>query len=151
MISSGKRAVGSKEPKRGKGSFQWNAGGWFGGQIGGTIWMLLAGSLVLYQGSWLGAVILLFFLLPNVIGSLMWYRRDHISPYPAVQALMAVVGLFSLLTLAAFDVSGRFPGPGPHSQGSPRSLYWIMVIFPATMIMFHLQNRSGGKKRNGPR
>lgn len=139
--------MASKEPKKGTGTMQWNAGGWFGGQVGGTAWMLLAGALVLYQGSWLGAVIILFFLLPNVIGLLMWCRRDRISPYPAVQVLMAAIGLFSLLTLVAFDASGRLAGTG---SGSPRSVYWIMLVFPATMIAFHLQNRSGGKKSGGP-
>ena len=140
--------MGKKKAREGTGAIRWTAGGWFGGQLGGTMWILLAGSLVLYQGSWLGAVVLLFFLLPNVIGTLMWHRRDRIPPYPALQALVAVLGLFTLLTLVAFDVSGRLAGLGVRSEGSPRSVYWIMLIFPAAMIMFHLQNRPGGKKRD---
>ena len=49
-----------KQAKRGTGTFQWNAGGWFGGQIGGTAWMLVAGVL--------GLAILVCFLIPNVVG-----------------------------------------------------------------------------------
>ena len=132
-----------KQAKRGTGTFQWNAGGWFGGQIGGTAWMLLAGVLVLAQGSLLGLLILVCFLIPNVVGVVLWRLRDRLSPYPAVQALVVVMGVCSVLTLVAFDVSGRL---AEYSPGSSASVYWILMVFPTTMLMFHLQNRSGRKK-----
>ena len=134
----------AKEPRQGTGTFQWNAGGWFGGQIGGTAWMLLAGVLVLAQGSLLGLVLIACFLIPNVVGVVLWRLRDRIAPYPAVQALVVVMGVFALLALVAFDVSGRLAA---YSEGSSRSVYWILMVFPTVMLMFHVQNRSG--KKNG--
>ena len=132
-----------KQAKRGTGTHQWNAGGWFGGQVGGTAWMLVAGVLVLAQGSLLGLVVLVCFLIPNVVGVVLWCLRDRIRPYPAIQILVAVMGVFSVLTLVAFDVSGRLDA---YSEGSSRSTYWMLMVFPAVMLMFHLQNRSGRKK-----
>lgn len=132
-----------KEARRGTGAFQWNGGGWFGGQIGGTAWMLVAGVLVLAQGSLLGLAILVCFLIPNVVGVALWRSRDRIRPYPAIQALVVVMGVCSVLTLVAFDVSGRLAA---YSPGSSWSVYWILLVFPTTMMMFHLQNRSRGTK-----
>ena len=38
----------TKDPMPGPGQFQWNTGGWFGGQLGGTLWILVgAATLIL--------------------------------------------------------------------------------------------------------
>jgi hypothetical protein len=32
-------------------AFYWNAGGWFGGQIGGTVWLLICGLVFFAKDS----------------------------------------------------------------------------------------------------
>lgn len=46
----------------------WNAGGWFGGQLGATIWVLIAGILTVIRDLTTGLLVLGLFLIPNVIG-----------------------------------------------------------------------------------
>ena len=48
-----------KISRTGSGQFQWNPGGWFGSQLGGTIWMLILGVMMLVRLPLLGAIALL--------------------------------------------------------------------------------------------
>jgi hypothetical protein len=107
--------------------------------------MFLAGALVLVQGSLLGLVLIACFLIPNVVGLILWRLRDRIAPYPAAQALVVLMGVFALLALVAFDVSGRL---ALYARGSPRSVYWILAVFPMVMLMFHSKDRSGKNGRD---
>jgi len=54
-----------KTPKAGSGKFQWNTGGWFGSQIGSTLWLLLLGVTILNTNVIIGSILLFFFILPK--------------------------------------------------------------------------------------
>ena len=70
--------------------FQWNTGGWFGAQLGGTLWILLLAVLLVSKDVWLALTVFAAFLLPNVVGTLLWRARGRIAAYPAIQILLAV-------------------------------------------------------------
>jgi hypothetical protein len=87
--------------RTGPGAFQWNAGGWFGSQVGGTAWLLSGviqppAPVPWLRGAWLAA-----FLLANAVGLALWWRRDRLAPFPATLALLATCGLAGTLALAA--------------------------------------------------
>ncbi len=51
--------------QRGTERFQWNVGGWFGCQIGSTIWLLLAGILLTAESVACSALLFGCFLIPT--------------------------------------------------------------------------------------
>lgn len=134
---------GQAEPKAG--AFRWNAGGWFGGQVGATAWILLLGVLLLFDDPRLGALVIAFGVAPNVLGILLWRMRDRVRAYPAIQIFVALSGAFALASFVALDLAGRISAL---RSGSGRSVYWALLVYPFVMVVFHLQNRAA-KRRSG--
>ncbi len=128
------------EGRRGTGRFQWNRGGWFGGQIGATLWLVLLGCLSMAQGRLAGAAVLALGLLPNLVGLLLWRRRHRLPPYPAVQLLFATAGISALVSMLVLLHSGV----SLSSLQLPSGL-WFLGIYPGLMLVFYLQERAGRK------
>ncbi len=129
-----------KTPKEGSGKFQWNTGGWFGAQIGSTLWLLLLGMILLNKNVIIGSIILLFFILPNMMGWIIWNERHRIEPYPAIQALLGMIGFSSLFAVIILDLSGYITKLEPGMRDSPKQAYGYLLIFPVLMIAFHFLN-----------
>ena len=101
------------DAKRGDGAFQWNVGGWFGGQVGATLWLIGLGVLLLVQGRLVGAGVLALGLAPNALGGLLWSRRARVSPYPAIQALVGASGLCALAAMLWLRAAPSFRNRAP--------------------------------------
>ena len=125
----------------GRGHFQWNRGGWFGGQVGATLWLLLLGATLLAKGHGVGAVALLLGLAANGVGVALWRRRDRMEPYPAIQLMIGACGLAALLAVLAVSLSD----PSPEAQEMTPSLP-LLLVYPALMALFHLQERAARKR-----
>jgi hypothetical protein len=131
-------------PLPGPGRFQWNTGGWFGSQAGGTSWMLVGAASVFTQAPRIAAVFLACFLLANGIGTWMWCRRDCLRPYLALQLLLLVVGVSGLLALGSLDALA----PRGVRMNLPRSemvlgYRTLLIVVPALMAGFALQEWLG--------
>ncbi len=68
--------------KVGKGAIQWSGGGWFGGVIGSSVWMLVVACFV----ASFGQVVLTFLIIAGFIisivgGIAIWRQRDRIYPF----------------------------------------------------------------------
>jgi hypothetical protein len=126
--------------KHGTGRFHWNRGGWFGGQVGATLWLVLLGCLLMAQGRKVGAVVLVLGLVPNFVGLALWRHRHRLSPYPALQLLIATAGISALVSMV---VLWRLTGPVSSLQ-LPSSL-WFLLLYPGLMLVFHLQERAARK------
>lgn len=74
-------------------SFVWNAGGWFGSQIGGSVWMLFCALTVLPADAISGLVCLGSFAVINAVGCYLWQRREKIDPYVGLQRLFFTVAV----------------------------------------------------------
>jgi hypothetical protein len=96
----------SKQPRPGPGRFQWNTGGWFGGQIGCTAWLLAGAVVTAAQAPWVAALWVLCWALANSVGTVLWLRRDRVAPYPAVQGLLASCAAAGLLAVVILHASG---------------------------------------------
>lgn len=137
------RTHGTPGARRGPGRFQWDAGGWFGAQFGSTFWLLMSGAVLLREAPTAGAVALAAFLVANVTGWLLWSRRDRMLPYPAIQWLLAVMGV----TATAFVVYVNMAGVvhalddrlGMGSWGFP----FVPLLFVGLMVLFHVLERRG--------
>lgn len=147
--------------KRGPGNFQWNTGGWFGGQLGGTVWLIVAASVFAAGAPRLALALAACWLGANAIGTWLWWRRDRLLPYPAVQLMLVVVGAFSSLALFAIDYSGHlsdfdryYRETFPHwlyeaFRQEPRWLYAGLLVFPCLMVAFRYIERTAISRARG--
>lgn len=124
-------------------AFHWNAGAWFGVQLGGTCW-LLTGALQLFPEAppvsflWIGA-----FLLANGWGLVLWRQRQRLQMYPAVQFFLLGLAALSFGSLALADWSGQLASL---TAGSPHPrwiAYGTLLIIPGLMALFYLWERLG--------
>jgi len=130
------------QPK--SGAFRWNAGGWSGAQIGATAWIALLGILLLFDAPLLGVLVLALATVPNVIGIILWRMRDRVGPHAAVQILAAVSGAFAFLAFVSLDAAGRI---SVLRGGAGRRVYWVLLVYPAAMLVFYLRDRAAGRRR----
>ena len=142
----------TKEPLPGPGQFQWNRGGWFGSQLGGTAWMLVGAVAMALQAPNVASVWLVCFLVANAIGFWMWWRRDRLRPYLALQSLLLVCGINGLAALVVFrvlrpDLAAR-PPMGADLADTPRSMLWLAAMIISLMIRFHVLERNAKKQRS---
>jgi len=120
----------------GAGRFQWSAGGWFGGQLGATIWLLLMGVVMMDRSSVVaGAAVVALGLVVNGFGVWLWRGRASREPYPAIQMLIAAAGVAALVATLLARAVGDDSAP-------PLAL---LLIFPALMGLFHLQEQASRK------
>lgn len=119
---------------------QWNAGGWFGTQLGASAWMFVAGALALRQDVAAALIVLVLFLITNTIGTGLWLRRDRISPYAGIQTLLAVLGATGLAAVYVLDRSGIFETIQIGARASAQSMYLVLiVVVAALMISFYFR------------
>ena len=127
--------------KRGTGTIQWNAGSWFGPQVGGTFWLLGSAFLLLGQTPQLAAVLFGCFVLPNLVGTIIWMNRDKLDPYRALQALILALFVFTTIALVSADWFGVL-GELDQRFKNPRQMYFVLLMYPTLMTILHFRNRA---------
>jgi hypothetical protein len=136
---------------QGDGRFQWSTGGWFGGQLGGTSWLLVGAAVLSGPAPEVALVWLVCFTVANVIGYALWARRDRLRPYPAIQSLMAVCGVCGVV--AILSLHGLRPGlqvhrpPGFELEDDPRLLAALVGIIVVVMVKFSFSERMARRER----
>lgn len=127
---------------------EWSAGGWFGGQIGATVWMLVAGSLAAILEPATGLLVVGLFVVPNVLGFALW-RIRRLSCYASTQVLIVVAAVCSLMAVWLLDRAGVWAQIQTGGQVAAGSMYWIIgLVFGGLVVMVRLRfggdrNRSG--------
>ncbi len=114
---------------------EWNFGGWFGGQFGGTLWILVAAVLSAVRDLETGALVLVTFLIPNIIGTILWRQRDRLSCYAAIQMLLPLVGIFSLLAVYILDSSNQWLVIQSGGSISAMSTYGLIILAVAVLFL----------------
>ena len=133
MIPRGTKKV----PLTGLGHFQWNWPGWFGSQAGCSAWMLFGGILLSLKSPWLGGYWVGMFVVLNAAGFWLYFRRDRILPYPAVQLLLLVCGVTSISAWTLLVVMR--PDLLPLMQATALKGYLCLMIIPGIMLSFHFK------------
>lgn len=131
------------EKRRHGAGLRWNTGGWFGGQIGGTLWMLIS-ALVLWSADGPVALpLLVCFAIPNVLATGIWIRRNRWRPLSALLTLFALIGAFSLAAIVVLDRAGSFARLGYGGNTTSGSMYFLIaVLTPGLMLLVYFQDRS---------
>jgi hypothetical protein len=137
----------ANSPVSGPGYLRWNAGGWFGSQLGGTCWLLVGAVVLAPRAPGVAAVWLAGFVVANAIGSWLWRRRDRLRPYPALQLLLLACGLSGLPAWLAVnalrpDLAGL--------MGWPRRGYLVLLIVPALMAWPAVLEHAGRRRSESP-
>ena len=119
---------------------QWNLGGWLGGQLGGSVWMLVAGLLSFFENPIAAKTVIALFAVANLIGIMMWLRRKRLSPYAAIQMLLPVLGVFGLAAVFVLDRAGVYETIQIGGTISARATYVaIVLIVAALMLIFYFR------------
>ena len=118
----------------------WNAGGWFGAQLGGSLWILIAGVLALRLDTQAGISAIVLFGAANGLGSFLWTRRDGLSAYAGIQLLLALVGTAGLAAVYVLERAGIFEAIQVGARVSAQSMYVVLiVVITALMLLFYLR------------
>jgi len=117
--------------------FGWNAGGWFGAQLGATIWLLVLGVSAFPKDLAAGAFALAGFAVANLWGIALWRRRDRLTAYSGLQWMM--VGL--LVVFAAVVLITNALVPAIHLP------CWAIAVPLPLMAMFWLRQQAA--RRSG--
>jgi len=119
---------------------QWNLGGWLGGQLGGSVWMLGAGLLSYPEDPIAAAVVIVLFVLANLVGTLLWRRREWLSAYAAIQMLLPVLGVSGLAAVYVLDRAGVYETIQIGGTISARATYAAIVLaVTALMLIFYFR------------
>ncbi|MFQ5547663.1 MAG: hypothetical protein ACE5FV_05190 [Woeseia sp.] len=126
------------EPDR----MQWNLGGWLGAQLGGSVWILVAGILSLRADVNAALVVIGLFILANLIGLAIWRHRERLSAYAGIQLflpVLLVVGLAAVYTMERAGIYETIQVGGSVSAGSTYGILVLVVL--GLMLMFHFRFR----------
>ena len=119
----------------------WNAGGWFGTQLGCTLWLLVLGIVLLSKDSLSAGVCIAGFVVLNLCGAYLWHRREQVSAYAGFQWFLFAASLIIALVVLVLNKRGVSGSP---TSGALVSTYlppWVVVFAPALMLLFFLLER----------
>ena len=135
-----------EKPRNGVG-LRWETGGWFGGQIGGTLWMLISALVVWSTDASVALLLLACFAIPNVLATGIWMRRDRWRSLTALLVLFALIGAFSLAATVVLDRAGSFATLGYGGTTTSGTMYFMIALLtPGLMLMIYFQDRSLRKR-----
>jgi hypothetical protein len=135
----------TKQPRLGQG-VQWNTGGWFGAQLGSTLWVLIAALVLLPKHPVSGIIALSSFALPNIFGLMLYRNRNRLAPYPAIQWLVFVIGIFTVSFVVYLDRLDLVQEIDPRLGSDRWGFYLVPVLFAGLMFLFHVVERKARKR-----
>jgi hypothetical protein len=122
----------------------WNAGGWFGSQLGGTAWLFIAALVVASQSLSSSAVLLACGLASNLLGYLLWMQRARLDPYRALQVLASVIVIAGAFATRWLEVRNQFGLLDP--RVGPRTMYLLLAVLWLILVaVFESKGRAARK------
>ena len=122
--------------------FHWSRGGWIGAQFGSSCWMVPFSILVGKTDPVLGMIGGACFLALNIVGVVLWARRESLSAYAGIQGLIGAAAITNTIIVIATRSSEKLkelPEQGAVSADVP---WAVIVIAPFIMFTFYLQKRA---------
>jgi len=119
---------------------QWKRGNWVGGQLGGTLWMLVAGVLALPKDATSGSIVLALFAGVNLLGFLLWSRRESFPMLAAFLILLGAIGAAGCAAIFALDRAGVWESIQIGSRFSARASYIVLTaVVLGLALLFSLR------------
>jgi len=123
-------------------AFSWSTGGWFGTQVGSTLWLFVLSLVLSGRDAWSAGVCFGAFAAVNVWGTHLWRSRGRLRAYTALQSLLLAVSL--VVAVVVVVVNQRAPSHPPPADARLSSdlPYWTIAAAPALMLVFFLRERA---------
>ena len=130
-------------------AFNWNAGGWFGAQIGSTCWIAICAALLVPHDLAIASAAFGLFVAANLVGTALWRARDRVSAYSGMNILLIVIGATSLAAVFVIDSAGLWHVvEGVGGKVSAGQMYILIVaLILGLQVLFWSINRS--RSENG--
>ena len=122
-------------------AFSWNGGGWFGSQLGCTLWLLILGLVLVPKDSLASGFCVGAFLVLNAWGLYLWRRRDQVSAYGGLQRFLAAASLVIGLVVVVVNQRGVSELPTQGALVSTYLPYWAIAVAPGLMLLFFWRER----------
>jgi hypothetical protein len=123
-------------------AFCWKGGGWFGGQLGGTLWLLICGLVFLAKDILCGLISIACFILLNAFGLYLWRQRARLSAYKVIQSLLAITAATVILLVVMANLRGIVWADKPGGLVSTYLPYSMIFVVPTIMARFYFQERN---------
>jgi hypothetical protein len=127
----------------------WNAGAWFGSQIGATLWLAISAFVLAYRGARaLAAVVFGLFLLANAVGAWLWRTRERRPIGSGFGILVVTFWVSGLAAIVAIDRAGQWDSLaiGGPNVSAMKSVVMLTVISAA--LFFFLRRRLASVERS---
>ncbi|HEY1785063.1 MAG TPA: hypothetical protein VGG30_05910 [Pirellulales bacterium] len=124
----------------------WNAGAWFGSQLGGSAWALIAAAELLLKDPVSAAVCLGSFVALNVYGLTVWRSRDTLTAYGGLQRLLAAFTVFCAVIIVVLNARGIAEPHTPSGAVPTKIPYWYIAAPPGLMLWCFLQQRAARRR-----
>jgi hypothetical protein len=122
-------------------AFSWNAGGWFGSQLGCTLWLLILGFVLLSKDSLSAWLCVASFVVLNAWGLYLWRCQDQLSAYAGLQRFLLAASVIITLVVVVVNSRGVSEPPTPGALVSTYLPYWVIAAAPGVMLLFFLRER----------
>ncbi len=122
----------------------WNAGGWFGAQLGGTLWLAISAAVLAPRSAAVAGEVFAFFLAANLVGIVLWRRRSRMSIFPAMQILLAAIWSCGIAAIFFIDRAGLWETltvGGGNNIPAPRAYAMLTVLVVALGLIFRVLAR----------
>lgn len=127
---------------------EWNMGGWFGSQLGGTAWILVAAAISLGKDLSTGLALLLIFAVSNIAASALWFKKPF-TCYLSMQIMLAAVGLCGLLAIYVLDRNDLWLAIQKGGAISAEMGYTLLTV--TVLIVMALSHIKFGRHSSGTR
>lgn len=120
--------------------FEWNLGGWLGGQIGGSAWIMVAGLLTFSRDAQTAASVLGVFALANILGYAIWTCRHKLTAHAGMQLLLVIMGVAGLAAVYLLDRDRHFEAIQSGGSVSAAEMYLVIIfVIIGLMLMFYVR------------
>lgn len=127
-------------PTQPRSPFTWNAGGWFGSQVGSTLWLVILGFVLWSRDALTAYGCFGGFFVLNAWGCYLWRKRERLSVYAGLQLFLLLASVAFAVVVVLVNVRGlseRAPG----ALVSTHLPYGIIAAPPLLMLMFFFRER----------
>lgn len=116
---------------------EWNRGGWLGGQLGCTAWILLVGLGLVPSDVFAAAICLTGFVVLNLIGQYLWRHRNRYSAYQGIQYFLLAVSIVYAVIISTIQL--RLHGSVTAFGETTAMPWWAIGMAPGMMALFALR------------
>lgn len=113
---------------------RWNAGGWFGGALGSSAWMVIIACFLIGFGQiGLAIVPMICFAVTMTAAVMIWYRRAHIS---IASGMLTLIGVLAFTIPITWFATSLFANDAVRaSMNWPSSpIATLLVLFAAPAV-----------------